>query len=254
MPANHTTSSRNVSTIFAATAFAALLSTSAAHASSADITFFAPGVTGSLVLTYDTTPTTANPDPTDPKYSTSPDLAYRLTGISGTFSDSNNGLNLDAAITGLVAVQPTSPGDPGNTGAPHDFSFLDPIFDPNHVMPSANLVPGTNFYALSYDNLYWPNGAPTTAWVGYPFGGGPLDVYGLMFTIAGGDKVNVWFNGPQTTAFGYAVVGTNVDGAMIGLDYGAAPEPSTWAMMALGFVGLGLAGYRQNRPRPQTGG
>ena len=27
----------------------------------------------------------------------------------------------------------------------------------------------------------------------------------------------------------------------------AAPEPSTWAMMGLGFVGLGLAGYRTSR-------
>jgi hypothetical protein len=27
----------------------------------------------------------------------------------------------------------------------------------------------------------------------------------------------------------------------------AVPEPSTWAMMALGFVGLGFAGYRRAR-------
>jgi hypothetical protein len=27
----------------------------------------------------------------------------------------------------------------------------------------------------------------------------------------------------------------------------AVPEPSTWAMMALGFAGLGLAGYRARR-------
>jgi hypothetical protein len=26
------------------------------------------------------------------------------------------------------------------------------------------------------------------------------------------------------------------------------PEPSTWAMMALGFAGLGYAGYRTRRP------
>jgi PEP-CTERM motif len=28
---------------------------------------------------------------------------------------------------------------------------------------------------------------------------------------------------------------------------GAAPEPSTWAMMASGFAGLGYAGYRGAR-------
>jgi hypothetical protein len=26
-----------------------------------------------------------------------------------------------------------------------------------------------------------------------------------------------------------------------------APEPSTWAMMVLGFAGLGFAGYRRTR-------
>jgi hypothetical protein len=30
----------------------------------------------------------------------------------------------------------------------------------------------------------------------------------------------------------------------------AVPEPSTWAMMALGFAGLGFAGYRRARLRP----
>ncbi len=28
---------------------------------------------------------------------------------------------------------------------------------------------------------------------------------------------------------------------------GTVPEPSTWAMMLLGFAGLGCAGYRQRR-------
>jgi hypothetical protein len=32
-----------------------------------------------------------------------------------------------------------------------------------------------------------------------------------------------------------------------GLSLTAAPEPSTWAMMLLGFAGLGFAGYRKAR-------
>jgi PEP-CTERM motif len=32
----------------------------------------------------------------------------------------------------------------------------------------------------------------------------------------------------------------------------AIPEPSTWAMMVLGFVGLGFAGYRVSRRTPRV--
>jgi hypothetical protein len=31
---------------------------------------------------------------------------------------------------------------------------------------------------------------------------------------------------------------------------GAAPEPGTWAMMGLGFAGLGLVAYRRRRKAP----
>ena len=47
------------------------------------------------------------------------------------------------------------------------------------------------------------------------------------------------------------------DGPVAGLRYGgvafaAAPEPSTWAMLLLGFGGLGFVGYRK-RPVPSLG-
>jgi hypothetical protein len=35
---------------------------------------------------------------------------------------------------------------------------------------------------------------------------------------------------------------------------GAIPEPSTWAMMLLGFVGLGFAGYKSSAKGEATDG
>jgi hypothetical protein len=40
----------------------------------------------------------------------------------------------------------------------------------------------------------------------------------------------------------------NID-APHAMDFVAAPEPSTWAMMLLGFAGLGLMGYRASAKR-----
>jgi hypothetical protein len=41
---------------------------------------------------------------------------------------------------------------------------------------------------------------------------------------------------------GLAFAGLEENGIPIG-----TPEPATWVMMALGFAGLGLAGYRASR-------
>jgi probable HAF family extracellular repeat protein len=43
--------------------------------------------------------------------------------------------------------------------------------------------------------------------------------------------------------------GINIAGQAVGWSFGVAPppapEPSTWAMMLIGFAGLGFAGYRR---------
>jgi hypothetical protein len=92
----------------------------------------------------------------------------------------------------------------------------------------------------------------------WPFAGGPLDVYGVIFQINVGtanapviDDVDVWSNGigAPVGSIGYgAVVLADGDTSTV-VDYvgGSVPEPSTWAMMALGFVALGFAGHRTAR-------
>ncbi|MBO0734135.1 MAG: PEP-CTERM sorting domain-containing protein [Methylocapsa sp.] len=48
--------------------------------------------------------------------------------------------------------------------------------------------------------------------------------------------LSIFFGGPGAFAFG-----------------GVIPEPSTWAMMLIGFAGLGFLGYRRTRrARPQA--
>jgi hypothetical protein len=54
--------------------------------------------------------------------------------------------------------------------------------------------------------------------------------------------------------FGYTLVADGSGG--FGFDLavgGAVPEPSTWAMMLVGFAGLGFAGYRSTRRRAAVG-
>ena len=52
----------------------------------------------------------------------------------------------------------------------------------------------------------------------------------------------LWAQGPQGTR---EIAGT---GSISGV-----PEPSTWAMMLLGFAGLGFAGYRASRKAALSG-
>jgi hypothetical protein len=86
----------------------------------------------------------------------------------------------------------------------------------------------------------------------------PIDTNGLLFDVNTTTAVwgayplfAVWSNAPGD---GYSAAFT---GVVDGVEYyniqgsaavsSAVPEPSTWAMMLLGFMGLGFAGYRGAR-------
>ena len=77
----------------------------------------------------------------------------------------------------------------------------------------------------------------------------------------GSDVATEWSNGqvislPFLPGFTFAgrALGINDAGQVVGFSDVVAnrvPEPSTWAMMLIGFAGLGYAGYRQSkRARP----
>jgi hypothetical protein len=238
--------------------FAALLALSAgacAGSAQANTLYFALGgdgnvsVSGTLTIGPDPyadttgifgTPANVAPvSPTPPTFQSKvdPPNALAVTGVTGTFSDAALGI-VDATITGLVATNPQ------------------PHYDPDYTIPySFGWYPGIPATVVSYDNLFYPgSGAPLTC-LPTPtqptFPGGYFDNYGVVFQLSDGTIVDMYSNGGDGgPIYGAVVWAVGADGP----DYTSAggltlsvPEPSTWAMMVLGFASLGFSGYRASR-------
>jgi hypothetical protein len=216
----------------------ATLVAGSAHAQTAQYSFSGTGVSGAINFTYAANPkagpsTGSSPNVNDPIGS------YVITGISGTFTDTNAGI-IDRAITGIVAANPGNP-EPTNLLAPASFGHY---IVTNGVPGPGGVAPG-----LAYDNLYYPGGSPQVA-TDYPFHDGVFDIYGIVFTLADGNAVNFWSNGDFGGGASYGVAVT--DGKDI-LDYtgdvslAAVPEPATWAMLIVGFGAMGGAVRRDRK-------
>jgi hypothetical protein len=199
----------------AVTVMAAFSLGSGARAAPFDFGFNGPGVSGSIELTYSAT--------TDSRYSS----AFLVTGISGTFSDSNIGIS--NAPIGMLEPRNFATPEPGNLLAPNSFSRF----------AVAAGLPVQNNGFLTYDNLFWPGGSLPTA-TDYPLHGGFLDIYGLLFDIGGGRVVNFWSNGDLGSGVDYGVA---VATSARSLDYVGGgvmvPEPGSLALLAAGMTILG---------------
>jgi PEP-CTERM motif len=85
---------------------------------------------------------------------------------------------------------------------------------------------------LGADNLVFPSASGATL----------VDDHGFSFSLQNGQDVDIFNGGPDGL---YEVEGTNSFGTADFSLTAAVPEPSTWAMMLLGFCGLGFMAYRR---------
>lgn len=200
------------------------------------LNFSGSGVSGSVTLTYEANPKAGAPLGTSPNIY-DPIGSYVLTGATGTFLDSNIGLS--TTITGVVPSHPDAP-DESNLLAPASFG--------HYVVRSGVPGPGGLATGFSYDNLFYPGGSPQTA-SDYPFHGGLFDIYGVVFTTAGGIAINFWSNGDLGDGVTY---GAGVTDGLDVLDYvggiavTSVPEPAAWILM-IGGVGLVGASLRRRK-------
>jgi hypothetical protein len=142
---------------------------------------------------------------------------------------------------GIVIPPPHTGGDGPVTGEEVKFSvdFTNPFLLPaDHYffVPQVQLADGTFLWLSAPKPIVAP---------GTPFPPGFTDLQSWTRDDPG--------IAPDWLRVGTDIVGPNSDNvtptfnAAFSLNGALIPEPSTWAMMLLGFAGLGFAGYRQAR-------
>lgn len=166
------------------------------------------------------------------------DLTTANYEISGTLTtDASNDVT---SITGTVAVQPGAMS--GVTGGTIT-NLINNVPGGTPPMQGTYTSPVTG-QAWNYNDVLYPSGPQLVDNNGvlFNFGSTPANI-GNIYTADG----TYYFSVDRPTGLynpGDAVTGGTL--AFEGMT-AAVPEPSTWAMMILGFIGVGFLSYRQKQ-------
>jgi hypothetical protein len=135
-----------------------------------------------------------------------------------------------------IATSQTLTGLSVGTAYAVTFIMASEAVNSDSLRVSVNGGTGTIFTAPAYVPGGGPNGGFWDVWASKEFD----------FTATG-----------SSATIQFDTIGLNAGGYDVGLDnvsisaMGAVPEPSTWAMMLLGFFGLGFMAYRRKQSEPQ---
>jgi hypothetical protein len=183
-------------------------------------------------------------------------LTAAQTGISSPDIDS-----LKATPSGELVL--TSEGDGPGTGNPVGTFSL--IKNPGAADQTVTNVPVTDASgnpSEGMDDVLFPT--KSSGWL-YVAASGNDTIYKLWLTGLDPAAPIIAFNGGSIGGFNEIGVVNPTTGVvetsfltgvtgLHGMDFVAAPEPSTWAMMLLGFAGLGFLGYRASAKRVTLAG
>jgi hypothetical protein len=200
----------------------------------------APLTTTSILTAHDVNPNFTAPGPNTPDIDSLKSTPNGELVLTSEGDSPGNGLPPPPATAGVISLI-ANPDTPQQTVT-------------NYLVEDA----GVNVSAL--DDIIFPGAKAGWLYVASTTGKTGNTVYKLWLTglnpdapiaaIGSLDEVAVLDLQATPGIFATANVGTpllsDITGVH-GMDFIAAPEPSTWAMMLLGFAGLGFVGYRRTR-------
>ncbi len=158
--------------------------------------------------------------------------AEAILNVSGGYATSGTGTITDTAFGGPQSLTLITAATPGAEGGSGNFGFR--ANDGTDWLGNDSAVPITSSGGLVFG-------------IGPNLGPGQPALFGVYGNGSGGYDAAFFGHLPANGSVGPN--GPNEYGYNIAANISAVPEPSTWAMMILGFVGVGFMSYRRKSNR-----